>query len=383
MDRVLAIIVVVMISVAGCNALGPGQTSNTTTSSVSESTVISPSETAVDSPSSTPTEETQTEPPTTTVSESATAATTSAMLTTTAGVQTPSPIDTDTETATTAPSEELPPANDLKADVLAAIDTVESYRVHRNRTIRRSGGIERTTILTSNRSFNRTTRELRVNLTQSSAGRTIAVERYLMNQTLYVHSQQYVRQYDSTWVKQNLSESYDAVWNASDVLARQRALLNISTVTVQGTETVAGVETYVLRAELPSEQLEDLTTNITQQGEYDINESTAMFWISTDSMLPVRSTINSSGQTSVRGRTIDFTQTTSVQYSGYGSRVTIQLPPAADSAVPLGLGTTSTETAATGDASSSANETPLAGTSTEKTVTERRSANDTTATMTG
>lgn len=355
MHRALPVAVAVLVLLSGCSALAPGSSTDTPASATDDPAPATDTSTAATTTAATitpMTTPTATSPPTATTATATPSATdtTAAALPSTATPTGTAPATNEgsvtspmeaatTRTATDAGNESarasLPPVEEVTADAIAAIEAVETYRVRTNQTVEVAAGITQTTRATTNAAFDRSAREFRANVTQSAMGRTASLDRYFVNDTLYINSQQYVREYDSAWVKQSFPTGGGAAWSALDTLARQRALLDNGSARLAGTERVAGTEAYVLRVDAPLSQFGGPGASVAQRESFSINDSTATFWIDTETLRPIRTAVEFTGEATIRGRTVGYTQTIESRYTGYGEPVTVELPPEADTAVPI------------------------------------------------
>ncbi|WP_254537218.1 DUF7537 family lipoprotein [Halomarina litorea] len=245
-----------------------------------------------------------------------------------------------TATGTGTPTD----GSELRADTLAAMDAVETYRVEANVSTRYSGTLDQTVSGTSEGRFDRTARVAYLNQTQSALGQSYVVETYYVNDTVYQRSESYVLQYDSEWIRLPAAENASEQWSRFDTLTRQRALLNASNVTLDGTRTVNGTEVYVLRAQVDRSRLDELgfTAGPIEQGGLNVTSLNATFYVSTETNRPVRSVTNLTGRTTVQAgdnrRTVRIQQRIDLDFGGYGTPVTVTLPEEAATAVPLGTG---------------------------------------------
>ena len=328
MNRLAAVGLALLVVLAGCNALAPQQSSN-------DSSVASPTDTATIGTA------TSTESPVSQPSPTATAApalptstdagATARSSTTAAPTATPAPAGSSGSNETDA-NGELPSAATVRTETLAAIDAVDTYRVVVNQTTRLSGNVNRTTNAVSNGTFDRDAREASLTVTQSALGRTVTTERYLVNGTLYERNPQYVQQYDSAWIRAEVPDNGSAFRDSFDTLSRQRAILNASTVTLAGTETVDGTTTYRLKASPNATQLTGAAGSV-QRSNLDVANVSATYWLDAETGLPVRSTIELAGQQTAQGQTFGIDQRLRLDFDGYGTPVSITLPPAAEGAV--------------------------------------------------
>lgn len=230
----------------------------------------------------------------------------------------------------------------VKADALAAMDAVETYRVEANVTTQYVGALDQTVAGTSEGRFNRTAREAYLTQTQAVLNRSYVVETYYVNDTLYQHSESYTLRFDSEWIRYPTPVNASVQWSQFDTLARQRAVLNASNVTLAGTETINGTETYVLRANVDRSRLSELGYTVGGAGRGDLNVTSlnATYYISTETARPVRTVTTLTGQTTVRaqdnGRTLRIKQRIALDFGGYGEPVTVTLPDGASTAATIG-----------------------------------------------
>ena len=133
------------------------------------------------------------------------------------------------------------------AEAVAAIDAVGRYRVRStlDRTVVATA-VTRTVTVESSALVDRDARRLRANLTQRARGRTVAVERYLVDGWVYERRDAYRRRYGSAWVKREVAGAYPVTWRQNDELGIVRALLANGTAARVGTATVRGRPARVL-----------------------------------------------------------------------------------------------------------------------------------------
>ena len=241
---------------------------------------------------------------------------------------------------TTTPAGQSASAEAVKADTLAALDAVETYRVTANQTSRITGNVERTIVANTTAAFDRADREARIDQTQRGAGTSATTTSYIVDRTLYRHSPSFSREYDSNWVAVNLSENYSEAWEQYDTLTRQRELLNVSSVTLDGTATVAGQQVYVLRAGPTAEQFAQLGANLTRQG-LNVSNVSATFYVDRETNRLAASTTRLDATQTSFGQTVSISQEIDLRFSDYDASVSITLPQEAEeTAVHVGNRTT-------------------------------------------
>lgn len=250
--------------------------------------------------------------------------------------------------------------SELKADTLAAMDAVETYRIDANVSTRYSGTLDQTVNGTSEGRFDRTAHVAYLNQTQSALGQSYVVETYYVNDTLYQRSGSYVLQYDSEWVRFPAAENATEQWAQFDTLTRQRAVLNASNATLDGTRTVNGTETYVLRAQVDRSRLGELgfAAGTIEQGGLNVTNLNATFYVDAETNRPVKSVTNLTGLTTVQAgnnqRTLRIQQRIELDFGGYGAPVTVTLPEEASNAVPIDTDASNATANGTGNATTPA-----------------------------
>ncbi|WP_256296302.1 hypothetical protein [Haloarchaeobius salinus] len=178
-------------------------------------------------------------------------------------------------------------------------------------------------------------RRLVVDQTVQSQGRTVNQSTYLLNDSLYIRSPALERQYGSQWVTQNVSERYDQLWRNRSALRLHTDLLNVTeNLTVTGTETVRGEETYVLSLRPSDAELAELSG--VNFGGGEVHAFDATFYVSTETSLVVRSDIHVNETVSVSGQALQQVVDVRRDFVAYDRNVTVALPPEADDAVPVG-----------------------------------------------
>lgn len=248
---------------------------------------------------------------------------------------------TDDATATTGDETDGGGA-DVEADAvrrsaLEALRGVSDARLEGtlNQTVSAAAGTQSTTTA-FDVTIDAEQRRLVVDQTVQAQARTVNQTTYLLNDSLYIRSQAFVRQYGSEWVTQNVSASdYDRLWRNRSALQLHTSLLNVTeNVTVTGTETVRGEEVYVVSLRPSDAELADL-----RGGNFvgsDVHEFDATLYVSTETDLVVRSDIYVNETISFRGQ--EFQQVVDVRrdFVAYDEGVDVALPPEADGAVPVG-----------------------------------------------
>jgi hypothetical protein len=243
------------------------------------------------------------------------------------GSPTPTPTATDTD---------QPSAEQVKGEALAAIDGAETYRTEGSITTSYTGSVDRTINATVDGRFDRANRTTYINQTQAVLGRSVIVETYVVDGTVYQRSDQYVQRFDSEWIRVPAGENGSETWERYDTLTRQRALLNASNVTLAGTERVNGTEAYVLKADPDPNRLAELGVNASREGEVQVRNVSATFYVAAESGRLLRSTTRLTGESTARGQTVGIDQRVALRFGGYGDPVDVRLPDGAEDAVEVG-----------------------------------------------
>ncbi|MFD1511814.1 hypothetical protein [Halomarina rubra] len=243
-----------------------------------------------------------------------------------------------TATGTPAPPGENVTAQSVKNETLATLDEVTTYRLavdQRTDYVARNES-ENTT---ATGRFNRTVRDAALVNNVSASGVSLTVETYVdgENQTLYQYSPAYAQDFDSNWLRSDVSGNFSATWEQYDTLARQRALLNASNVTLEGTERLNGTDVYVLNGTVEESEYERL--GLRSAGVLNVSTVSATFYVSVANATLVRSQVDLAGTRQARGESFEFERSVDLRFSGYGDPVTVDIPDDADDAVRVDNGT--------------------------------------------
>jgi hypothetical protein len=239
---------------------------------------------------------------------------------------------------------EVTPAEDLSVDservvgdALTAIMGIESYRLTGDSTIRtRTNNVDQLQELQRVTRVERGRPALSVNSTVQTQGRTIVQEDYYVDGTLYRYSPLLVQQYNSEWIKQNISGNFSQLLSDADRLSLYRNVMENGTATLEGAQTVDDERTYRVRVNT------DGTVAAGVLGLGDTNGSDAAlvttFWVDANDSTIVRADGAVEVITTQRGQTavVSGTFVESLTYGG----VTVTLPEAASTAVGVDGSTT-------------------------------------------
>lgn len=258
----------------------------------------------------------------------------------------------------------------VKQHALAAMRNTSAYTLDATvaRTVTQSGRTQTITV-NSTGEFDRGARALRLNQTVSSRlGQRVSSATYLVDGTLYARSPQNEQQHGSAWIRQDLSDP-ERVWNQTDTLYRQQALLAAANVTLAGSETVSGVETRVLDLDVSSETYAELVSR-SGFGGANVTVTNASFtlYVAESSGQLVRATGTVASEVATASGRTTVSEELRLRF-GYGS-VSVDLPAAARDAPRVGTTT-------------SGNTTTTAGTTTPGTTTGTTAAGNATTTTAG
>ncbi|MFB6228654.1 MAG: DUF6612 family protein [Halobacteriales archaeon] len=231
--------------------------------------------------------------------------------------------------------------DDISEQVIESIASVEKYRVEATQT-QTIIGPQRQSVETEQRvDVNRADQRLHRTTNQTVLGRTIRTDTYLANETVYQRSPVYVQQFSTEWIEVDTEGNVTRAFRAADPLARQSRVLETASFEANGTETIDGRDVYRIEADADPEQLEDLFAELvggpgTQFNEstYSLTDATYTFRVAADTNRPLRVTGELESQVVAQGQEVTLRQSFDFEYN-YTSSVSIDLPEAASSAVPL------------------------------------------------
>lgn len=200
----------------------------------------------------------------------------------------------DNYTAGESLDSELTPAEELSvsgeqvtSDTKSALENVGTYRLTGNSTLRtRSNNVDQAQEIIRETRVDREQSRLVSNQTVSFRGQTIDRATYIVDSTLYQRSEQFVRQYNSEWVKQDISENFSDVFRTSDRLALYERMLGNGSVSLEGAQQVDGADTYRLQVRTDSTSFADVF-GLQNASESDMAMVTT-FWVDTESSTIVR-----------------------------------------------------------------------------------------------
>lgn len=218
---------------------------------------------------------------------------------------TQSPVDTIADGA-------VPDAGRLQNETLAAMKNVSAYTAEQSATIvQRASSPNRTTKLEVEYAVNRTTRSLVAHRTTTQVGRQVLTDRYVVNQTLYQRSSQFVDVYGSAWIRQDISENFDAQWQLFDQLWRYKFVLGNASLSSVERGIVDGTQVYVVTADVDTAEFNTaIRDKLDMPPDYaGVSGNTtlsATFWIDTETYRPIQVQRTVSGNETVEGESVEF-----------------------------------------------------------------------------
>jgi len=222
----------------------------------------------------------------------------------------------------------------LRDEAVAAIDAVERYRVEGvlNQTAE-TNRVTRRLNVTFAAAFDRPNRRIRSNQTVSVLGRTTSVAVYLVNGTLYQYNPRLRSRVGTAWIRTNVSANASAVYDASDSLDRQAAILENASVRLDGTATVDGTETYRLRATTDDTAGLLGSHSAVETGQVNVTDLTATYYLAVETARPVKAVVALNATVRSQGTTTRLVQEATLRFADYGAPVSVTLPTSADTAV--------------------------------------------------
>lgn len=213
---------------------------------------------------------------------------------------------------------------------------VESYSARQNGTLRQmTADGNQTETVEVEYAVNRSDRVVESRRTTTQGGQDVRVDRYVVEETLYQRSDQFVDQYGSEWIEQDI-ESFDRQWHLYDQLWRYQFILGNATLSTVEEERVDGAETYVVTADVDTEEFNTAIRDalgLPPGYEVGIGENvslSATFWIDRTTNRPIKVQRTLSGTQTIQDETIDIERTITTQISY--EPVTVSLPSGAEGA---------------------------------------------------
>ncbi|WP_336325445.1 LppX_LprAFG lipoprotein [Halovenus sp. HT40] len=234
--------------------------------------------------------------------------------------------ETDSAFSDLDPVEEDVTAAELLNDSVAALDTVESYRLQQNiTTVQRSNNQEITTQNNQTGRIDRAQQRAGIEGVTASQGRSIETKQYLLNDSLYESNERIAQQYGTQWVRTNLTGSYEQVFEQFDSINQLERVFANATGTVEGQTEIDGEEVYAINATVDSDTIVETRQSVNGVERFQLN-----LWLSTETALPRQVTEDSAlNLSTARG---NFTQQTDSLLAFSYEDVDVTLPEAAEGA---------------------------------------------------
>lgn len=232
-------------------------------------------------------------------------------------------------------------ADAIKKQAIDAMAGTEQYRVDAEESRTLIANLRQQVQIEQTIRVDRSNRRFHASTTQSTRGQTVEVDTYLLNATIYERHPAYVRQFSTAWLSIDVSGNESLAWRARDALTRQRRVLEVAEPRLNGTARLDGTEAYRLEASPDLDRLEAAfaevfagSTGSLNESAYEIDDGEFTFYVATDSGRPLRVTGQLNSTISRQGTTVTLRQSFDFVYD-YGAPVSIELPEAAEDAVPL------------------------------------------------
>lgn len=224
-------------------------------------------------------------------------------------------------------------ASEVIEDARAAMDDVSSYRIAGELNLTQSANnVTQSFDAEIEGRVDVANREAYVRQTLSAFGQSVPIDSYLVDGTFYQRSQVLVQQFDSEWIRFDVSENLTRQFRSQDELGAHLTMLGNGTVTLEARETVNGTEAYRLHVDADERALGEFY-QLTESRAAGIRNASATIWIDVETSRAVRAdghierTVTSQGQTVTS--TVDYSERFTYE------SVDISLPDAASSAVEI------------------------------------------------
>jgi len=199
-------------------------------------------------------------------------------------------------------------AEQVKDDAVAAMQDVDTYRMEMEMNITAN---DRTLSMSQDGVFDHGAKQARLNMTAYGTEAVV----YMDGDMMYVNA-------GSRWQTRDLSGQDP--WESGNGITQQQNVLESGDVSVEGTETVDGVETTVLAVD---PDLSELKALIAQQQAQSlegvtIDDATYRLYVATDSNLPRK--MEMAMEMSVDDQSTEVEMTT--RFSDYGEPVNVTIP---------------------------------------------------------
>jgi hypothetical protein len=167
------------------------------------------------------------------------------------------------------------------ADRLAAAETYSIDQQVVN--VREQNNQSQTIRLDQSARVDRPARRIAAEGTTETESQSVSIQRYLLNGSLYESSEQIAQQFGSEWVKTNVSEQFDRIFEQFDSANQAEPLFRNATGTVEGQTTIDGQRVYAINATVENSAVVETRSNIVGVERFRLT-----VWVAADSSLPLR-----------------------------------------------------------------------------------------------
>ncbi|MEF8886887.1 MAG: DUF6612 family protein [Haloarculaceae archaeon] len=245
------------------------------------------------------------------------------------------------QTTTAGPGGDVS-ADDVRADVLSAVEGMDSYAVTgtTNVTVLANNQEQQVNVESETR-VDRPGREFATDQTTRVLGQTTEAEAYLKDGVFYQRSDAFVQAYSSEWIKQDVSGNLSRTFRTVDLLQQVDVGLNNATsLSLNGTTRVDGTEAYVLEAEVNGSAIEAYALGSLQSsglgGSVNVTDASITVYASAETGQPLRVVSATNASLSFQGQRIDVQSTSDARVTE--ESVSVTLPEGADTAVNASTG---------------------------------------------
>lgn len=204
-------------------------------------------------------------------------------------------------------------AKQLQSESTEAMQDVERYRFEMTTEVSLN---DRSVRIDANGIINRADRRARLDMSMSGP-RSLEMVMYLVDDTAYART-------GGRWIRQDVSDR--GIWDQNAQLERQRKILAASSLEITGETTVDGESVHVVKADIPKDKLDELTSLARQQSgsssDASITKATYTFYIDKESNLTRK--VSADMKLKLNGKTADAS--VSMTFSDYGTNTSITVP---------------------------------------------------------
>lgn len=202
-------------------------------------------------------------------------------------------------------------AQRVQSQALQSMQSADTYRFDLSMSVEFDRG---TATVDAGGVVDRPDRKLRMEMSTRGPGLSQDLTVYLDNQTMYA-------KIGEMWRTRYVSDR--DVWDSRDHLARQQQLLDESTVTLAGNETVDGTTVRVLELEPDAEKLrQQVERQFGDMGDVSLEDVTYRYYVGTESSQVHKIEMDATMSTGGDSGSVSMT----LRFSDFGSDVSIRIP---------------------------------------------------------